>query len=105
MSKEIKCPQCKGDKVKRGIGEYKCLYCGMTFQIKQEVPKKDTETKNTDNNARTSQTPPPPVYIVNQPAEREDNSFAKGVAGGCAGVALWSILGPLIFLMILVASC
>lgn len=105
MNEEIKCPQCKGNKVQRGIGEYKCLYCGMTFQIKKNIPKQDTDIKNTNNNIQTSQTLPPPVYIVNQPAEKDDNSFAKSALGGCVGVALWSILGPLIFLIIALASC
>ncbi|WP_294557927.1 hypothetical protein [uncultured Bacteroides sp.] len=107
MNEEIKCPNCKGDKVRQMEGnKYKCQYCGMVFQTKQEVlagnSMVDTEGKSNAPQVVT----PPPIYIVNQSKPTSsNNAFVKGVAGGCAGIALWSILGPLLLIIILVASC
>lgn len=108
MNEEIKCPNCKGDKTQPLEGnKHRCLYCGTVFQTKQEVSAGNSTVVDTDGKIIAPQVvTPPPVYIVNQPKpSSSSDTFVKGVAGGCAGIALWSILGPLLLIIILVASC
>lgn len=56
MQEEIKCPQCGGNRFNQ-IDEhtYKCLYCGTTFQKKEERVE------------HVSQTPPVPADTIGEP--------------------------------------
>lgn len=83
MLKDIKCPQCGGNRFKDlGDNTYKCMYCGTTFQKKEE---KETVTPP------VAPTPQPPIgepmdsarsyYQINSPLyERRAGQKSKAVA-------------------------
>lgn len=64
--KSMTCPNCGGNQSSSlGEGKFKCLYCGTTFNVAEEIPQKEpVQQPATGEQPQVIyvQTPPPPIF-------------------------------------------
>ncbi len=121
MSQEIKCPQCGGNKLKRFLDSYKCMYCGTEFRPIEEAPQLEQPVQSVPTTSNiptyTSSNVNVTVNIPNDGSGNvnrrgNENNFTKGaaqgagvVAGGCLTSTAIILAIPFLLFLALLSMC